>query len=284
MPEQEIQKHIAAVIDIGTIAIRMVIAEVGAKNEIRYLEQLQKPVRFGKDVFKTGRLSSASMRQGVNILRDFKSVIDTYGIKKVQAIATSAVREAQNRDNFIDQIYVRAGIEVEILEGPEENRLELIAVEHALEGRIDLEKKNCLIVEVGSGSTEMIIMDQGRVSVTRTLPIGSVRLPEQAVAGKEDAGLIQRVLKKSIRDIAQNVAREVRMEQIDTFVALGGDMRFVSQQLLPETLDRFTILEKNQRGDAANAIAFCDHLILINIYFSYLRLTTELSCKFINSR
>ncbi|MFA5026922.1 MAG: exopolyphosphatase, partial [Candidatus Methylomirabilota bacterium] len=94
MPEQEIQKHIAAVIDIGTIAIRMVIAEVGAKNEIRYLEQLQKPVRFGKDVFKTGRLSSTSMRQGVTILRGFKTVIDTYGIKKIHAIATSAVREA----------------------------------------------------------------------------------------------------------------------------------------------------------------------------------------------
>ena len=246
MPEQELPKHIVAVIDIGTIAIRMVIAEVGAKNEIRYLEQLQKPVRFGKDVFKTGRLSSVAMRQGVNILRGFKSVIDTYGIKKVHAIATSAVREAQNRDNFIDQIYVRAGIEVEILEGPEENRLELIAVEHALEGKIDLGKKNCLIVEVGSGSTEMIIMDQGQVSVTRTLPIGSVRLPEQGLAGKEDAGFIQRVLKKSIRDIAQNVAREVRMEQIDTFIALGGDVRFVSQQILPETSDRFTVLGKKE--------------------------------------
>ena len=83
MPDQEIStKHIAAVIDIGTIAIRMVIAEVGNKNEIRYLEQLQKPVRFGKDVFKTGRLSNAAMRQGVNILRDFKSVIDGYGISE----------------------------------------------------------------------------------------------------------------------------------------------------------------------------------------------------------
>lgn len=246
MPEQGTQKQTVAVIDIGTIAIRMVIAEVGAQNEIRYLEHLQKPVRFGKDVFKTGRLSSVTMRQGVNILRGFKSVIDTYGIKKTHAIATSAVREAQNRDNFIDQIYVRAGIEVEILEGPEENRLELIAVEHALEGRIDLGKKNCLIVEVGSGSTEMIIMDQGQVNVTRTLPIGSVRLPEQGLAGKEDAGFIQRVLKKSIRDIAQNVAREVRMEQLDTFIALGGDMRFVSQQLLPETADRFTVLGKKE--------------------------------------
>ncbi len=246
MPETESSKQIVAVIDIGTIAMRMVIAEVGAKNDIRYLEQLQKPVSFGKDVFKTGRLSSAAMRQGVSILQGFKTVIDAYGIKKIQAIATSAVREAQNRENFIDQIYVRVGIEVEILDGPEENRLELIAVEHALEGKIDLEKKNCLIVEIGSGSTEMIIMDQGQVSVTRTLPIGSVRLPEQVLGGKGDPGLIQRVLKRSIREIAQHVAREVKMEPIDTFIALGGDMRFVSQQLLPETPDRFTLLGKKE--------------------------------------
>ncbi|HOG24429.1 MAG TPA: HD domain-containing protein [Candidatus Omnitrophota bacterium] len=247
MPDQEIStKHIAAVIDIGTIAIRMVIAEVGNKNEIRYLEQLQKPVRFGKDVFKTGRLSNAAMRQGVNILRDFKSVIDGYGIKRVHAIATSAVREAQNRDNFIDQIYVRTGIEVEILEGAEENRLELVAVESALDEKINLEKKNCLIVEVGSGSTEMILMEQGQVSVTRTLTIGSVRLPEQGLAAKGDEDFIQRVLKKSIRDITKNVAREVSMERIDTFIALGGDVRFVSQQLLPDTVDRFTVLEKKE--------------------------------------
>ena len=246
MAETEAPKQIVAVIDIGTIAMRMVIAEVGAKNDIRYLEQLQKPVSFGKDVFKTGRLSSAAMRQGVSILQGFKTVIDAYGIKKIQAIATSAVREAQNRENFIDQIYVRVGIEVEILDGPEENRLELIAVEHALEGKIDLEKKNCLIVEIGSGSTEMIIMDQGQVSVTRTLPIGSVRLPEQVLGGKGDPGLIQRVLKRSIREIAQHVAREVKMEPIDTFIALGGDMRFVSQQLLPETPDRFTLLGKKE--------------------------------------
>ena len=246
MAETEIQKNTVAVVDIGTIAIRMVIAEVGSKNEIRYLEQLQKPVRFGKDVFRTGRLSSTAMRQGVNILRGFKTVIDSYGIKKIQAIATSAVREAQNRDNFIDQIYVRAGIEVEILEGPEENRLELIAVEHALEGKIDLEKRNCLIVEVGSGSTEMILMEQGQVSITRTLPLGSVRLPEQALNSKGDTGLMQRVLKRNIRDVAQHAAREVRMEQIDTFIAMGGEMRFVSQQLLAETPERFTILEKKE--------------------------------------
>ncbi len=92
----------------------------------------------------------------------------------------------------------------------------------------------------------MIIMNQGEVGVTRTLPIGSVRLPEQALSGKADAALVQRVLKRSIREIAQHAAREVRMDQIDTFIALGGDMRFVSQQLLPETQERFTILGKKE--------------------------------------
>lgn len=254
MSEEGVQKHAVAVIDIGTSAIRMVIAEVGPKTEVRYLELLQKSVRFGKDVFKTGRISNPVMREAINILKNFKSVIDTYGIKKVQAIATSAVREAQNRDNFVDQVYVRTGIEVELLEGTEENRLELIAVEHALEGKVDLQKKNCLIVEVGSGSTEMIILNQGQVTITRTLPIGSIRLPEQIDSNKTDSALVQRVLKRSIREIAQIAAREVQMDQIDTFIALGGDMRFVSQQLLPETKERFTVLLKKDFVSFVNRI------------------------------
>ena len=144
-----------AVIEVGSSAIRMVIAEVGPKLAIRPLENLQKPVSFGKDVFTTGRLSHASIRQGIEILDNFTSVMESYGAKRVQAIATSAVREAANRDNFIDQVFVRTGIDVEVIEGAEENRLELIAVETALAGRFDFDKKNCLIIEVGTGSTEI---------------------------------------------------------------------------------------------------------------------------------
>ncbi len=241
--EAVLQKQVVAVIDIGSSAIRMVVAEVGPKTEIRYLENLQKPVALGKDVFTTGRISNLVMREGISILKNFKTVTDSYGIKKIHAIATSAVRDAANRDNFIDQIFVRTGIDVEILDGAEENRLELIAVEHALGEKYDYQKKSCLIIEVGSGSTEMIILNQGEVELTRTLSIGSIRLPEQAIAGKTAPAVVQRVLKRSIHDIAQYAGREYSLGEIDTFIALGGDMRFVAKQSNENLSDSFAIIE-----------------------------------------
>lgn len=244
MKDNVVPKQHVAVIDIGTSAIRMVVAELGPKEEIRYLENLHKPVRFGKEVFTTGRLGGAVIREAIGILKNFKLVIESYGIKKVQAIATSAVREAADRDNFVDQVFVRTGIDIEVIEGPEENRLELLAVEHALSGKIDLQQKNCLIVEVGSGSTEMILLNQGNVEITRTLSLGSIRLPEQLVAGKTDPAVIQRVLKRNIHEVVLYAAREYNFEQVDTFIAIGGDMRFVSQQLVEKITERYAVLEK----------------------------------------
>lgn len=255
MKEPGSQKQTVAVIDIGTSAIRMLVAEITPQTEIRYLENLQKPVRFGKDVFTTGRISNTAMREAIAILRNFRTVTESYGVDRVQAIGTSAVREALNRDNFIDRIYVRTGIDVEILEGPEENRLELIAVEHALSGQVDLTTKNCLIVEVGSGSTEMIILNQGQVEITRTLSLGSLRLPEKAVPGKTDAAVMQRVLKRSIHDVAVYAAREYNLDQIDTFVALGGDMRFVGQQIAEKSEHPFLTLESKAFLDFVQKIS-----------------------------
>ena len=144
MAETAMTKQIIAVIDIGSSAIRLVVAETGSKGEIKYLENLQKPVSFGKDVFMHGRISRPVMREGIAILKNFKTVLDTYGVQNIHAIATSAIRDAVNRDAFIDQVFVRTGIDVEVLEEAEENRLELTAVEHALGEKYDYQKKNCV--------------------------------------------------------------------------------------------------------------------------------------------
>src|SRR5262245_20621218 len=110
-------KEAVAVIDIGSSAIRMVIAEIGPKQSVRYLENVQKPVPFGKDVFTTGRLSPAAIRQGIEILNNYKQMLETYTVQRMHAIATNAVREAANRDNFIDQVFVRTGFDIEVIEG-----------------------------------------------------------------------------------------------------------------------------------------------------------------------
>lgn len=242
MVETVVSKEAVAVIDIGSSAIRMVIAEVGAKSPIRYLENLQKPVRFGKDVFKTGRLSRETIRDGISILKNYKLMMESYGVKRLNAIATSAVREAANRDNFVDQVFVRTGIDIEVLEDAEENRLELMVVEDVLKDKTDFEKKNALIIEVGTGHTEIIVMTKGEVKFTRALPIGSLRLPEQAVAGKTDPAVMQRLLKRSIHSVAEEAGREYNLGDIDTFIAMGGDMRFASKQFVEKIEERFVIL------------------------------------------
>jgi exopolyphosphatase/guanosine-5'-triphosphate,3'-diphosphate pyrophosphatase len=244
-----------AVIEVGSSAIRMVIAEVGAKLSIRILENLQKPVSFGKDVFTSGRISHASIRQGIEIIDNFSSVMESYGAKRVQAIATSAVREASNKDNFIDQIFVRTGIDVEVIEGAEENRLELIAVETALAGRFEFAKKNCLIIEVGTGSTEIIVTTRGQVTLTRTLLIGPLRLPDQAVAGKTEPAALQRLLKRRIHAIAEELGRECNLNEIDAFIAPGGSMRFVCRQLHEKSDETLNQLSARDFGEAIKTLA-----------------------------
>ncbi len=249
------QKQTVAVIDIGSSAIRMVIAELGPKTEIRQLENLHKPVAFGKDVFNTGKISRAVMREGLTVMKNFKSIIDSYGITNVHAITTSAVRDALNRDSFVDQVFVRTGIDVEVVEGPEENRLELLAVEHALGDKFEYLTKSCLIIEVGSGSIEIIVLNKGEVGLTRTISLGTIRLPEQLVPGKTSPEIFKRVIKRTVHELSKNFSREYNLKEIDTFIALGGDLRFVARQIAGPNAENFAVLSKKSFLDFYSGIA-----------------------------
>ena len=249
MVETPVVKEPVAVIDIGSSAIRMVIAEIGQKLAVRYLENVQKPVPFGKDVFNSGRLTPGAIRQGIEILTNYKAMLETYGVRRMHAIATSAIREAANRESFIDQVFVRTGIDVEVIEGAEENRLDLIAVEHALQGRFDFDKHNCLIIEVGTGSTEIMATTAGEVALTRTLLIGPLRLPDQAEPGKTDPAALQRLLKRRVSAIADEFRREYDLSSVDSFIAMGASMRFLAKEVTgaeADTLATFSAKDFNE--------------------------------------
>ncbi|HAM35688.1 MAG TPA: phosphatase [Elusimicrobia bacterium] len=245
-PETAAARETAAVIDIGSGAVRMVLAELGPGAAIRALENLSQPVRLGRDVFTNGRISAPVMRETIEILRNFKTVLETYGVKRLHAIATSAVREAANRDNFIDKIFLAAGIDVEVVEGTEENRLDLLAVENSLEGSLQIQKKNCLIMEVGCGATEIIVLSKGKVDLTRTLLIGSIRLPERLAPGRSESGVMQRVVKRAVHTMAEDARREYNLDEVDTFIAMGSDMRLAARQIAgPAEQNHYQIAAKD---------------------------------------
>jgi len=270
MPENLLTKQVVAVIDIGSSAIRMVVAELGPKLSIRYLENLQKPVPLGKDVFTTGRLSHGVIREAIDILKNYKDMADGYGVKHMRAIATNAVREASNRDNFVDQVNVRTGIDVEIIEGAEENRLDLIAVEHALEGSLDFDKRNCMIIEVGTGSTEIIYTTQGKVALTRTLPMGPIRLPEQATATRTEAGALQRLIRRNTHIAAEEVQREYALEAVDTYIAMGANMRFLAKLVDEKNTGKLAVLPAKALHDFIKTLPKMTPEEIVDVWgFSY---------------
>lgn len=219
-----------AAIDIGASAIRMDVAEVREDGGIRILDSLKKGVQLGKDAFTTGTLSEESIRSACAALQDFKRVMDTYGVLRYRAVATSAVRESSNSDRFLDRILMSTGLDVEIIDGPEENRLTLSAVLEALRGGPALEGKS-LLVEVGGGSADLTLLAGQEPVQSGTFPLGSIRLRAgvRPDVGTHDKWV--RYLARQISNIVSTVKGSIALAEADHFVALGGDVRFAGRIL-----------------------------------------------------
>src|SRR5262245_30127336 len=100
---------IMSVIDIGSSGIRMLVAELRPDGAVRTLEELDRPLALGREVFRGGTLSAGSIQKAVNVLRQYRERMDTYGVTHVRAVATHAVRAALNRDTFVDRVFLATG-------------------------------------------------------------------------------------------------------------------------------------------------------------------------------
>ena len=175
-------KRLVAVIDIGSTAIRLLIGEISESGKWRILEQAGRPVPLGQDVFVSGSISRDSLFLSLQILNGFRELLEGWRIQNtdIYAIATSALREAKNRDTFIDRMQLKTGFTINIIEGIEENRLMYVAVQYAIRDlRNKLARSNAIIIEVGGGSTEVMLLNRGRMVAAHSLRIGTVRIEQQ---------------------------------------------------------------------------------------------------------
>jgi exopolyphosphatase / guanosine-5'-triphosphate,3'-diphosphate pyrophosphatase len=224
--------NLLAAIDIGSSAIRMDIAEIRPDGALHILDSLKKGIQLGKDTFTQGYLSEESIRAACEVLRDFQKVMETYGVTRQRAVATSAVRESSNSETFHDRVLMSTGLDIEVLDGPEENRLTYSAVLESLKGGPDLGKEKTLLVEVGGGSTDVTLLMAGEPIQSGTFPLGSIRLRAgiSAVSGAHEQQL--KLLKRQIASFISNIRRSVELKEALHFVAVGGDVRFAARVLM----------------------------------------------------
>lgn len=165
-----------AAIDIGSNAVRLLFSHVYESNKkvtFKKASLIRVPIRLGEDVFTSGEISSANSKRLLKAMFAFKNLIDVYDDHiKFRACATSAMRDARNGQQIVDQIKELTGIQIEIVSGKAE--ADIIYSNH-IEDHLD-KNKNYLYIDVGGGSTELTFLENNKVVASNSFNIGTIRL------------------------------------------------------------------------------------------------------------
>jgi exopolyphosphatase/guanosine-5'-triphosphate,3'-diphosphate pyrophosphatase len=164
---------VVASLDLGTNSTRVLVARpVGGKLDI--LDRRNTITRLGQNVGATGRLADEAVERTLACLRGYRAILDEHGVERVRAAATSAARDAANRDEFFDAVEDVVGVRPELLSGDDEGRMSFLGAT----GDLDPGRGPFLIVDIGGGSTEFIL-GTDHVEGVISVDIGCVRLTEK---------------------------------------------------------------------------------------------------------
>lgn len=187
-----------AAIDIGSNSIRQIIADVSPEGRIRVLDEMKAAPRLGTGLDRAGRLNEDSMGHALEALQRMATLARQYGVAKVEAVATSAVRDAANGRTFLDLVRRETGLRIRLLHGEEEARL---AFRSAL-AHFDLARGRSVVMDVGGGSLELAMAADGLVERLVSLPYGAIRMTEQYLGVTPS--------RKDIRKLRQAVRDDIR--------------------------------------------------------------------------
>ncbi|MGW4349354.1 Ppx/GppA phosphatase family protein [Streptomyces sp. NPDC004690] len=229
-----------AAIDCGTNSIRLLVADADpVTGELVDLDRRMTIVRLGQGVDRTGRLAPEALERTFAACREYAEVIERHGAERVRFVATSASRDAENRDEFVRGVVDILGVEPEVISGDQEAEFSFTGATRELTGRADLDKP-FLVVDIGGGSTEFVV-GEDRVRAARSVDVGCVRMTERHLVRDgvvsdppaEDQIAAIRADVEAALDLAEET---VPLRAAHTLVGLAGSVTSVSAiaQDLPE--------------------------------------------------
>ena len=206
---------IVAAVDIGTNSTRMLIQDTAAGAA---LERRMKITRLGQGVEDSGALAGDAMDRVIDCLRDYRAALDHHGAERIRAVATSACRDAANRDEFFEQVEAVLGAAPELLSGDEEGRLSFAGAI----AELDPADGPFLVCDIGGGSTEFVY-GHSEASAGVSCDIGCVRLTEKYVhhdpPQPEELAACLSITEAHLDDVARQIPGAAAAR---TFVGLAG--------------------------------------------------------------
>ena len=206
-----------AAIDIGSNSCRLAIASV-QQHRLKTLHEDREVTRLGESVFETGVISPEAMANTIKALKRFHKAVQSHVVDTVRVVATSAMRDARNSEAFRAWVKSATGWNVEVISGLEEGRLihlGVVTYETGARGR-------CLLIDLGGGSCEITLSNQGRIEGMVSLPLGAVRLQQEFLRADPPAKENVAALRKYIGRELAKAERKFGIPKVDLVIATSG--------------------------------------------------------------
>lgn len=228
-----------AAIDIGSNTLRLLIAEV-KDNRVEDIYYKRNITRLGTGVDQTGRLPGTGTDSSLAVLREFSSLISSYRVQQVKAVATSALREASDADIFIQRVFAETGITIEVISGEKEAELTLRGILLSLPEHAVQSNQSFLLIDMGGGSTEWAFYKTPSCLDKGSIPTGVVKLHEKYIKSDPISQYDISNLNKEIIPHIQVLAKEVSSSRDAKTLLIGTAGTFTTLAAIDLELDAYS--------------------------------------------
>ncbi len=262
--------QIISAIDIGSNGIRMIISEVhydsSTKTQIlKEIKKIRSPIRLGKEVFLDKPISQQTLNESVETFEHFRNINQKYRVQHCRCVATSALREASNKHEFIDKVSRKSGIKVEVIDGVEEARL----IYQAVSREVELKNKRCVLIDIGGGSVEVTLSENSKMLHTESFPMGTVRVLDQLIKRKLNEANLKVVIGDFIRPVFDFIDKHKFQHNIDFAIGTGGNLECMARlkwDLLKKSSNTFiTLTELVEIYDKLSHLSIKDRIDDLNL-------------------
>ncbi|HTP66104.1 MAG TPA: Ppx/GppA phosphatase family protein [Geobacteraceae bacterium] len=206
-------KYPLAAIDLGTNTARLLIGNMDAGGRIIPVVYMRRITRLGGGFTKDKGISAAACERSLAALNDFAEEMRRHGVGRIRAVATSAVRDAVNGEEFVARVLSETGIELKVIDGATEGRLTLRGVL----AEIDEKDADFMVFDVGGGSTEYTLARGEQVLFTESLPLGVVRLTE----GKNSFAAMEEKVLRELARLREMLVKRDLLPRLESAVLVG---------------------------------------------------------------
>ncbi len=214
-----------AAVDCGTNSIRLLILRRDADGTVTELCREVRLARLGQGVDATGEFHPDALQRAFTVCEEFAGIISDLGVDAVRFVATSAARDVSNRQVFFDGVCERLDVGVDVITGDEEARLSASGVSSGLEA-----PQPVLVIDIGGGSTELVLVDGGEVLHATSLDVGAVRVTERFLFGDPPAPSEQAAARAFVGGLLDGSGIDFRL--VRTAVGVAGTVTSVAAATL----------------------------------------------------